>query len=244
MACPKDVCFHILHLLMQYLYHHPHYPIFYSRKSSSSIHLGASCKQGSAEYFHFNKNTSLRGHVDADQSRDLLDRRSLVSALWTIDKNLVAWICKKQSETALHSNHAEMLSLLAAVKKTIEIRRILLQLGHGQTEPTIINEDNQPLITEVTHGRITPNVRHLDVPLAFLHEQYLRKIYDLYYIPTNLHSADVNTKPHGGGSLKKIILDLIGYSSFPPASSEHYKLLQLDKYVIVPDRISQRPKKI
>ena len=151
-------------------------------------------------------------------------------------------MCKKQSETALHSNHAEMLSLLAAVKKTIEIRRLLLQLGHAQLQPTIINEDNQPLITEVTHGRITPNVRHLDVPLAYLHEQYLRKIFDLHYIITSLQQADINTKPHGGGSLKNVILDLIGFSFYPPASSDHYKLLQLDKYNIVRDRISQRKK--
>ena len=61
MACPKSTCFLILHQLMQYLYHHPHYPIFYSRGSSSHLHLGASCKQGSAEQGRKQAQQPLKG---------------------------------------------------------------------------------------------------------------------------------------------------------------------------------------
>ena len=133
-----------------------------------------------------------------------------------------------------------MNALFTAVKKNNELRRILLQLGYAQTEPTIIAEDNQPLITEITQSRLTPQVRHLDVPIAWLHEQWLRKVFEVIYTNTKLQKADINTKPHGGATLKDIILDLIGFKYFPPSNSQHYILLQLDKYHIVPARVSQR----
>ena len=129
MACPKSLCFHILHLLLEYLYHHPHYPIFYKRgQSSTSPCLQGSCSNGYAEILHYNRQIILNGYVDADQSRDLQDRRSIASALWMINNSLVSWICKKHVSTALYSNHAEMLSLLFAIKKTLEIQHLLLQL--------------------------------------------------------------------------------------------------------------------
>ena len=142
----------------------------------------------------------------------------------------------------LSSNHTEMLTLLQAVKTTNVMRRLLQQLGYPQIGPTDIAEDNQPLITEVTHSRITPGIRHLDVPIAFLQEQFQRHSFKPIYTNTTDQPADINTKPHGGGSLRKIILSLIGFQHFPPSTSEHYKQLQLDLYLITPQRISQRRK--
>ena len=135
-----------------------------------------------------------------------------------------------------------MICLLEAVKRTTVIRRFLQQLGYSQNEPTVIAEDNQPLIHEVTHNRITSRVRHLDVPLAHLQEKYLHEIFIPVYKNTSLQPADVNTKPHGGTSLRKIILPIIGFSSYPPSDSEHFKLLQLDTYNISMTKISQRRK--
>ena len=60
------------------------------------------------------------------------------------------------------------------------------------------------------------------------------------YTNTKCQKADLNTKHHGGASLKSMLLPLIGYSFYPPSNSDHYKLLQLDIYNVTPDRTSQR----
>ena len=133
-----------------------------------------------------------------------------------------------------------MMSLLTSVKRTNTLRRILLQLGSPQLRPTVICEDNQPLIAEVLQNRITTNVRHLDIPLAYLQEQYQRLAFDLKYTHTTLQLADINTKPHGGPSLQKATLSLIGFQHYPPSTSNHYKLLELEKYNISENNTSQR----
>ena len=240
MACPKLPCFNALRQLLQYLYHHPHYPIMYPTQSSIERPIiNASCTgKGRAEYILQPK---LNGHCDADQSRDLQDRRSMSSALWTLYGDvLVAWFLKKQTSTALHSNHSELETLLLCVKKTLYIRRILYCLGYPQLDPTDIYEDNQATIAEVINDRLTPQVRHLDVKITWLHEQFIRSVFKLIYVHTSLQKADMNTKPHGGQQLIDMYLPLIGYKFYPPSSSEHYKLLQLDIYHVTPDRTSQR----
>ena len=52
------------------------------------------------------------------------------------------------------------------------------------------------------------------------------------YIHTSKQPVDLNTKPHGSGSLRTILLSLIGFQHYPPPDSEHYKLIQLDQYKI------------
>mmetsp|Transcript_2512 Transcript_2512/g.3546 ORF Transcript_2512/g.3546 Transcript_2512/m.3546 type:complete len:95 (+) Transcript_2512:649-933(+) len=44
--------------------------------------------------------------------------------------------------------------------------------------------------------------------------------------------AEVNIKPHGGETLQKKILNIIGFKYYPKQQSEHYKMLQLNKYDI------------
>ena len=242
MACPKEPCFKVLHQLMQYLYHHPHYPLFFPRTTiERPIQLSASTKHGHAEYITSpNKQMTLKAFADADQGRDVSDRRAISSAIWTINQVLVHWLCKKQAMVGLSSNHTEMITLLQCVKTTTIVRRKLYQLGYPQIGPTTIHEDNQPLIDEVLNHKITSNVRHLDVPLTFLQEQFRRYIFKPIYTHTTLQEADFNTKPHGGQSLKTAVLKLIGFKYFPPANSEHFKLLQLNVYNISRHIISQR----
>ena len=229
---------------MQYIYHHPHYPLFFPRNTiERPFLLTASSKHGHAEYLSDpSTRLVLQGFADADQGRDISDRRSISSALWMINNVLIHWICKKQAMIGLSSNHTEMITLLQCVKTTAVLRRSLFQLGFPQIGPTTIHEDNQPLIDEIHNNKITSTARHLDIPLGFLQEQFRRLLFDLQYKHTHLQPADVNTKPHGGPSLKTTILSLIGFKYYPPADTEHYKLLQLDKYIIVKDIISQRKK--
>ena len=202
--------------------------------------ISASCHTGNGELLSITMDTILKGFADADEARDLQDCRSISSSVWMLFNVIVAWICKKQIGVSLHSNNSELASLLVCVKKTVAIRHLLHCLGYPQLAPTIISEHNQATIAEVTNNCLTPQVHHLDTMITWLHENFIKKILLLKYTNTKCQKADLNTKPHGGESLKSMLLPLIGYSFYPPSNSEHYKLLQLDLYNITPDRTSQR----
>ena len=44
--------------------------------------------------------------------------------------------------------------------------------------------------------------------------------------------ADMNTKPHGGGTLQKKYIQSVGFQFYPPPGSQHYIDLQLDEFNI------------
>ena len=47
---------------------------------------------------------------------------------------------------------------------------------------------------------------------------------------SNMQLADLNSKPHGGKSLRNLIDRAIEDRIYPPRGSEHYKLLCLDHF--------------
>ena len=106
---------------------------------------------------------------DADFARDLSNRRSVTSTLHTLNSVAVSWKVKKQIETALHPNGAEIRALQSGVKQTIIFRNLLQNLGFPQRRPTITLEDNNSTIAQVLKDRLTPQVRHLDVLITWIH---------------------------------------------------------------------------
>ena len=57
-------------------------------------------------------------------------------------------------------------------------------------------------------------------------------VFDPHACPTDRQQADFNSKPTGGSQLKKSVLHVVGARFYPPSGSEHYLLLELDKYSI------------
>ena len=104
--------------------------------------------------------------------------------------------------------------------------------GHPITNPTIAYEDNSATISQVLKDRLTPQVKHLDLKVTWLHQQKLLEVFVPEPCPTDRQLADFNTKPTGGSQLQKNVLYIVGARFYPPEGSEHYKLLELDKYSI------------
>ena len=73
---------------------------------------------------------------------------------------------------------------------------------------------------------------HVDIPVTYLHELYVRGIFSCHYIESSSNCADLNSKPHGGAQLITKILWLVGERFYPPPTSEHFQLLELEKYNI------------
>ena len=71
-----------------------------------------------------------------------------------------------------------------------------------QSGPTPIFEDNQATIAQVLNDRLTPRVRHIDVLVAFVNDQFSRERLTPIYCKSENNKADKNSKPHGGQTLQ------------------------------------------
>ena len=232
MACPNIVIFEALHLTMCYLFHHPHLPIMYSSKpmSGSGDSLQTFWSKGDAEYLTPDFGDGLATFTDADHARDLRTRRSVSSYFTFFNHVLVSWGCKKQPTTALHSTGSEVTSLHRGGQKSKIIYKFLESIGTPLSGPCILFEDNQGTIKLVRTNRLTDTVRHHDVKLAWLTENFLAGTFRVCYTKTGLMVVDCITKPVNGSQLYQQISFSIGQRFYPDPSMQHYHDLELDKY--------------
>jgi hypothetical protein len=122
----------------------------------------------------------------------------------------VAWKCKKQSISTLHSTGSELTSLTSGVKKTNHLRDFTARTGYpvGTDNPTI--EDSQGTFRTIKTSHIHDNTRPLATKISWLNEQYVAGIIKLMYTKPSLQLADLNTKPLCGKHLQAIIAFLSG----------------------------------
>lgn len=143
----------------------------------------------------------LTGYVDADWASDKTTRRSTSAYVFMIGGGCVSWRSKLQPTVALSSAEAEYVAAAAAAQEAVFLRRALVDLGHGQADPTIIYEDNQGAIAMSENPVHRQRTKHIDVKYNFVRERVEALEIKLLYIPTAEQLADMLTKP-----LAKIVL--------------------------------------
>jgi hypothetical protein len=108
---------------------------------------------------------------------------------------LVSWRSKLQSIVTLSSAEAEYVTLsdmFCEVKYLWELAR---GLGFGQTEPTLIYEDNRAaILTAEAECSTVGRLKYVDVKFRFATESVRDREVWVCYIPTNLNFADNMTK--------------------------------------------------
>ena len=242
-SAPSLPCYTALHHFMQYLFHHPHVPIMYPRKKVKTYEMTVHCAKGEGEIKDLNKIKEYSGYkmwADSDLARDVANRRSVTSLIHEYNGVAFAWKSKKQNDVADCTNRAEIQAYFMGIKRVIQFRRFKASLGSPIGHPTPAYEDNDAVISQVKQDKLTPRIKHLDIPMTWLHEQGLKGTYVAIYTPTGRNKADMNTKPHGGANLQTMNMAIIGYQHYPPEGTEHYNLLQIGQYNIGPHRGSFR----
>ena len=58
--------------------------------------------------------------------------------------------------------------------------------------------DNQATIELIKTNKITSRSRHLDIPIAFAHDQFILVYYTIEHILTKLNTADLSIKATTG----------------------------------------------
>ena len=111
-----------------------------------------------------------------------------------------------------------------------------------RAENNSINSNESPaeehkeevLVNENESNTITTQVKYIAVPIWYIHEQIEADRIKLQKIDTRLNIADSGTKPNPSPTHFRQYDWAIGVRFYPPESSEHYKLLELHKFIKSP----------
>ena len=96
----------------------------------------------------------------------------------------------------LSSCEAEYLGLCAEVCEVKYLRNLLADLGHEQTESTLIWEDNRAAILVAQQECSSAGrCKHIDIRFRFVAEAIKDRVVRVRYTPTDLNLADLLTKP-------------------------------------------------
>ena len=238
-AGPNRLAFQSLHRCIVYLRTHPNVPLMYSNKPFTSETVFQS-------HFSRAKNTDylrvphcLCGHVDSSFAPYKDDIHSITGCIETLDSTAISWKTTKQIACATSATEAETRAYYFGAKRVCKHRNLLQQMGirllsaspimgnfqANYNTPTPIFEDNKGTRDMLKAQQVTTNLKHVEVPLTYLHEQH--EISAITCLPCSSENmfADTLTKQETGPKHLQARNWYVGKRFYPPVNSQHYKLL-------------------
>ena len=91
--------------------------------------------------------------------------------------------------------------------------------------PTPIFEDNKGTRDMLAAQQVTSNLKHMDVPLRYVHEQHENQAITCLPCPSQNMFADTMTKQETGTKHIQARNWYVGKQFYPPVNSKHYALL-------------------
>ena len=136
----------------------------------------------------------LHGYSDADWAGDPDSRLSTSGYVFRIGDATVSWSCKKQRTVARSSTEAEYVSLSFATQEAVWLRRLLQSIGFGETQPTVMFEDNNGAIDLTKNAKHHNRTKHIDIAHHFAREKVEQKEIIVTHCPSKDMIADIMTK--------------------------------------------------
>eukprot|EP00957_Ditylum_brightwellii_P030892 2340920-Ditylum_brightwellii.AAC.2 len=151
MAAPNKSIFDAPTQCMAFLYHHPHRPIMYPRKSFHQFqpNLEIHFVNGKVEYFK-KYNFFIALYSDADLAREFRERRSTTSITLLTNGVATHWDISKQGKPIGATTSAGLSALHKGVLKVSDTRNVSLSLGYPIGESSLVYEDNACTIKAIT----------------------------------------------------------------------------------------------
>ena len=222
-SSPCKLAFDGLKRIFRYLATHPNIPIMYPKHHSQqkSILTAYQPTQPTQLPKSVTLPKQLSAMVDSNYGTDLSDRKSVSSCLILFNGVVVSWKATRQMCIATSTTDAEIRSLFTGLRKVITFRNFLRHLGRPELKPTIIFEDNKGTSDIVRAGRLTPRVKHIDIPLCYIHEQNAIKSFDIAECPSHLMLADGLNKALTGPVIQRHSRWYTGYRYYPKPGTQH-----------------------
>ena len=136
----------------------------------------------------------------------------------------IAWKVFKLS-VPLHSTDAEVRVCLLEVRRTKQHRLFLECLGIPCPDPTPLHEDNSAVISLVKVNKITNRMRHIDIPLCYMHNEYNLQTFDIGHCPSKLMITNFLTKPLSAPSLARETAFAMGHMHLQTIGEDHFNRL-------------------
>ena len=70
-----------------------------------------------------------------------------------------------------------------------------MSLGFIPTKPTKEYEDNETLVTSIVANKITQSTWHVDLPLAHLHYEHTKEVFQAVQTSFRIQISNMGTKP-------------------------------------------------
>jgi hypothetical protein len=112
-----------------------------------------------------------------------------------LNQSPIIWSSNLQSTIALSSTEAEYNALTSTAREVIWLRNLMYEIGHEQTEATVIYEDNNSAMKIAESDRIHSGVKHAALKVHFIRERVMT-IKDIRLVrkDTTEMTADLFTK--------------------------------------------------
>jgi len=146
----------------------------------------------------FSKGDDLKVFADADWGNCVVDRKSYSGYVATICNGAVAWRSKKQSNVALSSTEAEIVSLSEACKESTFLIQLQQELLGGRRPPVTVFCDNQAAIANIQEGHHSKKLRHVDMRQHYIKDLISDQLAQVSFVSTSEMLADIMTKALSG----------------------------------------------
>ncbi|KAJ2911698.1 hypothetical protein MD484_g8716, partial [Candolleomyces efflorescens] len=139
---------------------------------------------------------TFHGFVDAAWSDDIDTSKSTGGYVFISNEGAVGWSSKRQPMVSLSSTEAEYISMCYAGQHLAWLRSFLEDIGHKQTSPTDLYNDNQGAIALSKDPQFRARTKHIQRKYHYVRDDLVNKNQAVIkYIPTGDMVADIMTKP-------------------------------------------------
>lgn len=112
-------------------------------------------------FYYTNSPTTLLGYIKIYWTKDLTHGQSIMDFVFKLQTNLITWLLKKQSTTALSSSEAEYIDLLIASKEPTWLNILSYDFVLKISKPMLIFCDNKRSIKMAKNPNINPCTKHM-----------------------------------------------------------------------------------
>ena len=193
------------------------------------------------EQYDLTVNNTPTLFFDAEFAKDMSSRHSYFCNIITVYNVIVLFKVKKTSSIMLHTTDSEMKGGSSGVRQLLPIRQLFSFNGYKLPSPSQAYTDNSAVHAIIESNRMTPRCRHIDIPIAFLHQEH-QQSYKINLIRTMIMLADMGTKANTPQYHKHFKYWSTGVKYLPPSSSSHWSLLQMNLYEMNFGKIIQHMK--
>ena len=97
---------------------------------------------------------------------------------------------------------------------------------------TVHWEDKTICIYVVEDKIVTPRVKHIDITVCFLQEQFDNGPFIPKYESSSVMPADIYTKPCSVHIISRSTKCMTGFRIYPTSETEHYQLMRLHEFIV------------